>query len=100
MNVLHHITQQNNKPQAPVMIAEKTLIEEIGALFSNILRFFVLPASKGVSPAYKLKMQILLVYSLPVLFVFGISGIVLIGIYLCLFELILASVNRGGRIAC
>ncbi|MEM0999467.1 MAG: hypothetical protein AAGN35_20585 [Bacteroidota bacterium] len=66
----------------------------VTTLIISLFKLSISLSTQTDSPHRKLKLQLLTVYAAPSLFFFGASGIILIGMYFCIFELVLAFVGR------
>lgn len=98
MNNIDQRRIKNDQHRALAIEADHTVIAN-----SNVLKQFIgfvmmlvrllnhinLNATQTSKPHHKLKMQLLVIYSIPAFFIFGASAIVLIVMYLCIFELVL-----------
>ena len=85
---------KQNESQTIAVSIESTFIQQVMLVLAGVLSFFSFPVSKSSPAVQKLKMQLLFVYAIPSLFIFGASGIVLIALYFCIFELVLAIARK------
>jgi hypothetical protein len=74
----------------PITIGS-TLLNQFVVLAMSLVRalIHINPTSQTSKPFHKLKMQLLVIYSIPAFFIFGASAIILVVMYLCIFELVL-----------
>lgn len=75
------------------LIANTTLVGLVMMLVRALTRINPKTTST-TNPLRKLKMQLLVFYAIPAFFIFGASSIILLAMYLCIFEMVLRLVKK------
>lgn len=101
MNYFDQLNVKTDQPRALAIVADQSNI--VNAAQYNLwmaIAMFLVRAFNRINPftaqttnrSRKLKLQLLTIYAVPSLFFFGASGILLMVMYLCIFELVLLAV--------
>jgi hypothetical protein len=100
MNAFDRHNNYNDQPRALAIFADQNdIAKTLQISFWMAIAMFLVRTLNNINPfkaqansrTRKLKLQLLTMYAAPSLFFFGASGIVLIIMYLCLFEMVLAA---------